>query len=85
MLAYKHTTELVWVFSFLQKPYVFSWKNLSCYPANRKQFSCWEMNFLEARKGIIIIRKMGTYPPHRSSNCGHGPVYKHHAVHDKNV
>lgn len=43
------------------------------------------MNFLEARKGIIIIRKMGTYPPLRSSHCGYGPVYKHHAVHDKNV
>lgn len=43
------------------------------------------MNFLEARKGIIIIRKMGTYPPLRSSHYGYGPVYKHHAVHDKNV
>lgn len=28
---------------------------------------------------------MGTYPPHRSSDCGYGPVYKSHAVHDKNV
>lgn len=43
------------------------------------------MNFLEAWKGIIIIRKMGTYPPHRSSSCGYGPVYKRHAVPDKNV
>lgn len=44
------------------------------------------MNFLEARKCVdIIIRKMVTYSPQRSSNYGYGPVYKHHAVRDKNV